>query len=112
VVQEPAPLLTAVSLTVTLDRASIRRFANVLRLLLTVRVVNSGTRAVSGGDVLVRAAAGDVLLVPLDWPFQVFEPQAATTETVTFDLPTATTEVALKTTIGAEAAQFPIRVAR
>ena len=112
VVKEAAPLLNADGLSVTLDRASSRRFANTLRLILSVRVVNSGTGAVFGGNIIMRVAAGDVTIVPVDWPFGAIDRQSTAIETVEFDLPTTTTEATIRTTIGTQSAQFPVRVSK
>lgn len=112
VVKEAAPLLSAQGLTVTLDRASSRRFANALRLILSLRVVNSGPGPFFGGDIVMRVAAGDATIVPIDWPFGAIDRQSTSTETVAFDLPTSTTEATIRTTIGTQSAQFPVRFSR
>ena len=112
VVKEPAPLLTADGLIVTLDRASSRRFANTLRLILSVRIVNNGTGAVFGGNIVMRVAVGDVTVVPVEWPFGAIDRQSTSTETVAFDLPTTTTEATIRTAIGTASSQFPVRFSR
>jgi hypothetical protein len=112
VLKEPVPLLTADAITVTLERASTRRFANSLRLILSVRVANSGTGAFFGGHIVMRVAAGDVLVVPIEWPFGALDRQSTTVETVSFDLPTTTTEAVIKTTIDKESSSVPVRVGR
>ena len=108
----PASLLSIEGLTVSLDRASTRRFANALRLSLSVRVANSRTGAFFGGHIVMRVAVGDLLVVPIEWPFGALDRQSTTTETVSFDLPTTATEAVIKTTIDSESASFPVRVAR
>lgn len=112
IVKEAAPLLNADGLTVTLDRAYSRRFANVLRLTLSVRVVNSGTGPVFGGNIVMRVAVGDAIIVPVEWPFGSIDRQSASSETVDFDLPTTTTEATIRTTIGTQSAQFVVRFGR
>jgi len=112
VLKEPVPLLTADALTVTLERASTRRFANSLRLILSIRVANSGTGAFFGGHIVMRVAVGDVLIVPIEWPFGALDRQSTTVETVSFDLPTTTTEAVIKTTIDKESSSIPVRVGR
>ena len=112
VVKEAAPLLTADGLTVTLDRASTRRFANALRLVLSIRVVNNGTGPVFGGNIVMRVAVGDAIVVPVEWPFGSIDRQSTSVETVNFDLPTTTTEATIRTTIGTQSAQFPVRFSR
>ncbi len=100
VIKEATPLLSADGMTVTLDRASSRRFVNALRLILSVRVANSGTGPVFAGNIIMRVAVGDVIVVPVDWPFLAIDPQSMATENVAFDLPTSTTQATLRTTIG------------
>ena len=112
VVKEAAPLLSADGLTVTLDRASTRRFANALRLVLSVRVVNNGTGPVFAGSIVMRVAVGDSIIVPVEWPFGALDRQSMSTETVNFDLPTTTTEATIRTTIGTQSAQFPLRLSK
>jgi len=112
VVQEAAPLLSADGLTVTLDRAYSRLFANALRLILSIRVVNTGSGPIFAGNVVMRVAVGDVTIVPIDWPFGAIDGQATSIETVEFDLPTTTTEATIRTTIGAHSAQFPVRFSK
>ena len=112
VVKEAAPLLSADGLTVTLDRASTRRFANALRLVLSVRVVNNGTGPVFAGNIVMRVAVGDSIIVPVEWPFGALDRQSMSTETVNFDLPTTTTEATIRTTIGTQSAQFPLRLSK
>jgi hypothetical protein len=112
VIKEAAPLLSADGMTVTLDRASSRRFANALRLILSVRVVNSGTGPVFAGNIIMRVGVGDVIIVPVEWPFLAIDPQSMATENVAFDLPTSTTQATLRTTIGRQSAEFPVRVSK
>ena len=112
VVKEPAPLLSIEGLTVSLDRASTRRFANALRLTLSVRVANSRTGAFFGGHIVMRVAVGDMLIVPIEWPFGALDRQSTTVENVSFDLPTNATEAVIKTTIDNDSTSFPVRVGR
>ena len=109
VVKETTPLLSADGLTVTLDRGSSRRFANALRLILSVRVVNNSSGPIFAGNIVMRVAVGDVTIVPIEWPFGAIDRQATSIETVEFDLPTTTTEATIRTTIGTQSAQFPLR---
>ena len=112
VLKEPAPLLSAGNIVVTLERASTRRFANTLRLILSVRVANNAAGAFFGGHIVMRAAVGDLLIVPNEWPFSALDRQSTTIETVNFDLPTTATDVVIKTTIDKDSGSFPIRVVR
>ena len=112
VVKAPAPLLSIEGLTVSLDRASTRRFANALRLTLSVRVANSRPGAFFGGHIVMRVAVGDMLIVPIEWPFGALDRQSTTVESISFDLPTTATEAVIKTTIDNDSASFPLRVGR
>jgi hypothetical protein len=112
VLKEPAPLLRIEGLTVSIDRASTRRFANALRLTLSVRVANNRTGAFFGGHIVMRVAVGDMLIVPIEWPFGALDGQSTTTENVSFDLPTTATDAVIKTMIDNESANFQLRVAR
>jgi hypothetical protein len=112
VVKDPVLLLTWEALTVTLERASTRRFANALRLILSIRVANSGTGGFFGGHIVMRAAVGDALIVPIEWPFGGIDRQSTTVETVAFDLPTTTTEAIIKTSIDKQSSSVPVRVGR
>jgi hypothetical protein len=112
VLNEPASLLRIEGLTVSVDRASTRRFANALRLTLSVRVVNNRTGAFFGGHVVMRVAVGDMLIVPIEWPFGALDRQSTTVESVSFDLPTNATEAVIKTTIDNDSTSFSLRVGR
>ena len=76
------------------------------------RVANSGTGAFFGGHIVMRVAVGDVLIVPIEWPFGALDRQSTTVETVSFDMPTTTTEAVIKTTIDKESSSVPVRVGR
>ena len=112
VVAQAAPLLDADGLSVTLDRATSRRFVNVLRLTLSARVANKAPRPAFGGNIVMRVAAGDLLVAPLNFPFEVIDGQSSAIGNVVFDLPTTTTEATVRTTIGAESSQFPVRFSK
>lgn len=112
VVREPAPLIDGGGLTVTLDRATSRRFVNALRLIVSVRVVNNGLRPASGSTIVMRVAAGDALVAPGEWPFAAIDPKSSTIESIVFDLPVTATDATLKTTIQGKSAELPVRFSR
>lgn len=112
VLSTPAPLLSIEGLTVSVDRASTRRFANALRLTLSVRVANNRTGAFFGGHIVMRVAVGDMLIVPIEWPFGALDRQSTTTETVSFDLPTTATEAVIKTTIDNDTTSVTLRLGK
>ena len=86
--------------SVTLVRATSRRFANVLRLSLHVRLENRGRVPVHSGVVTFRLAAGDAVVAPLAPPNDVIETAATISPTIVFDLPISATQAVLKTGSG------------
>ncbi len=105
VVREPAPLLDAGDVGATLLRASSRRFANTLRLILSIRIANDGRYPVHSGAVTMRVAAAGDLLAPNEFPNEVIDPMSTISPTVVFDLPPTTTSAVLRTMIAKESAE-------
>jgi hypothetical protein len=105
-----ASLLDADGIAVTLDRASTRRFANTLRLRLSIRMANLGKGAVATGSIVMRLEDGDVVAVPLDFPSEVIQATSTTSATVTFDLPTSTTHAVLRTSAGGRSTAAPLEL--
>lgn len=97
---ETATLLTTGGVSVTLVRATSRRFANLLRLSFQVRLENRGPGPVHSGVVIFRVSAGDAVAVPLDPPNEAIEPAATISPTIVFDLPTSSTQAVLRTVSG------------
>jgi hypothetical protein len=60
----------------------------------------------------MRVAVGDMLIVPIEWPFGALDRQSTTVESVSFDLPTNATEAVIKTTIDNDSTSFSLRVGR
>jgi hypothetical protein len=112
VVKQAMPLIETDSVSVTLDRATSRRFVNSLRLTLSVRAVNKGSMAIAGSGIVMRVAAGDALVAPLDSPLGVIDSKSSGTGTAVFDLPAATTEATVRTTIEGKSSELPIRFSR
>jgi len=105
VVRDPMPLLDTTDVSVTLLRASNRRFANVLRLTLTIRMANRGRYGLHTGVITMRVSAGTEQYAPFQFPNETMEPMTTSTGTVVFDLPTNTTRVVLRTAIKDEFAE-------
>ena len=105
VVRDPAPLLEATDVGVTLLRASSRRFANTLRLTLQIRMANRGRYASHSSVVTMRASAGGEQYAPFQFPNENLEPMTTVSGTVVFDLPTTTTRVVLRTAIADQSAE-------
>ncbi len=97
---QAAPLFTDDAVSVTLLRATSRRFANVLRLSLHVRFENRGRVPVQSGVVAFRVSAGGAVAAPLDPPNEVIASAATISPTIVFDLPTSATEAVLKAVSG------------
>jgi hypothetical protein len=100
VVRDPVPLLDAGDVAVTLERASTRRFANALRLTLSLRIANNGRNSIHSNMIEMRVQAGGEQRAPFQSPNEVIDSKATATGTVAFDLPTTTTRAVLRTTVG------------
>lgn len=100
VVRDPVPLIEGGDLRVTLERASTRRFANTLRLTLSLRIANNGRSSASGNMIEMRVEAGGERRAPFQSPNDIIESKATATATVAFDLPTTATRAVLRTTVG------------
>jgi hypothetical protein len=94
--------------SVTVLRASTRRFVNVVRLRFAVRFANGGQYPSSGA--IFRLAVGDQLLAPLDAPNVVVEPRSNESADVEFEVPTTATRVVLSGTIGQAAGELPVDI--
>jgi hypothetical protein len=105
VVRDPQPLIAANDLTVTLQQASTRRFANALRLNLSLRFTNRGRDASHSSLVVIRVEAGGEQLAPFLAPNENLDPMTTVSGSAVFDLPTTTTKAVLRTTIGDQSAE-------
>jgi hypothetical protein len=105
VVRDAAPLLAAGEVGATLLSVSSRRFANALRLIVSIRIVNDGRYPVHSGAVTLRVAAGGELLAPNQSPNEVIDPMSTISPTVVFDLPPTATSAVLRTMIAKESAE-------
>jgi hypothetical protein len=108
VARDQKVLLDGPQVVVTLVNATIRRFANALRLSLSVRLENRGRTPIASGQVVIRAAAGDLVTPPLDMPNQVVEPMSTILPTLAFDLPPASSKALIRTSFNDESAEFPL----
>jgi len=100
VVREPLVLHDAGDVSVTLLRASTRRFANTLRFKLSLRMANQGRYDASSGAVTMRVDAAGEQRAPFQFPNEIIASKATATGDAIFDLPTTTTRAVLRTTIG------------
>jgi hypothetical protein len=104
-IREPVALIDGNELSVSLLKASTRRFANAVRVRLSVRFENRGRYPIHSGALTMRVAAGGEHLAPGEFPNEAIAPKATVTKDVVFDLPTTTTRATLRSTIGNETAE-------
>jgi hypothetical protein len=100
VVRDPMPLVETGDLTVTLTRASTRRFANALRFTLSLRMMNGSRYPAYTGAIVMRVESGGEQRAPIQTPAESLEAMTTGMGTVIFDLPPNTTRAVLRTTIG------------
>jgi hypothetical protein len=105
VVRDPVALLDANDLTVTLQQASTRRFANTLRLNLSLRFENRGRFDTHTSVVMMRVEGGGEQRAPYLYPNETVAAKATASGAAAFDLPTTTTRAVLRTTIGDQTAE-------
>jgi hypothetical protein len=105
VVSAPVALLDANEITVTLQQASTRRFANTLRLNLSLRFENRGRYDGHTTGIMMRVEGGGEQRPPYLFPNETISAKATATGSAAFDLPTTTTRAVLRTTIGDQTAE-------
>jgi hypothetical protein len=99
------PLLNAGDIDVTLLRASSRRFANALRLTLSLRMANRGRYGTHSSAITMRVTAGSEQYAPFQFPNENLEAATTVTGNASFDLPPTTTKAVLRTTSGDQTAE-------
>jgi hypothetical protein len=92
----------------TVLRASIRRFVNVVRVRFALRYANAGQYPSSGATL--RLAAGDQVLAPLEAPSVVVQPRSNEGADVEFEVPTTATRVVLSGTLGSSSGELSVDV--
>jgi hypothetical protein len=100
VVREPVALIEAGDVAVTLQRASTRRFANALRLNLSLRFNNRGRYASHTTSIVLRVDAGGEQRAPYVATNENLDPMTTVSGSAAFDLPTNATRAVLRTTVG------------
>jgi hypothetical protein len=105
VVRDPVALLDMGDVTVTLLRASTRRFANTLRLNLSLRMANRGRNYSHSSQITMRVEAGGEQRAPFEFPNVSLDPMTTATGSAAFDLPTSSSRAVLRTTIGDQKAE-------
>ena len=106
---EARPLVTTPAMSATLTGVGTRRFANVLRVDLSLRMAASGPGAVGTGDLTLRLVVGEDVLAPTRFPIGgIIEGGTTLRTTVEFEVPTTTTRVVLRATAGEARSDIPL----
>lgn len=110
VLPAPARLFDVDGATLTVDRASTRRFANALRLSLSIRINNQGSGVVFGSSLVLRAETGGESVAPREpWSDRV-EAHSTGSAAAQFDLPTSAELVTIRATLDGRPAALPLDV--
>ena len=91
--------------TVTLLRASTRRFANTLRFSLSLRMANRGRNYAHSSQITMRVEAGGEQRAPFEFPNESLDPMTTATGSAAFDLPATATRAVLRTALGDQKAE-------
>jgi len=105
---EPRPLVTAPRIAATLTGVTTRRFANVLRVDLPVRLVAASDAGILSGELTLRLVVGDDVLAPTIFPSLVIAGGATQRLTVAFEVPPDTTRAVLRAMAGEASADMPL----
>lgn len=105
IVDAPAPLLDADGWTIRLERATARRFVNLTRLTLVVRLDNHRREPRFAGDVRMRASVEGLILDPWAALDDVVESDASRVADVVFDVPASAARVSVSATVGQAVAE-------
>jgi hypothetical protein len=107
IINEARPLANDPYLSATLTRVSTRRFANVLRLDLEVRLVAVGS-AIGTGHLTLRLGIGEEVLAPVLVPVAVIDGGTTLRTAFAFEVPTDTTRTVLRATVGQSRGEVPL----
>jgi hypothetical protein len=108
--RQPARLIADDALEVTLERVTIRRFANLVRMTCAVGATNRGRGLRSLGDLQLRVLTGDASIAPLEAQHILIEPAANAAATYDFDVPPERRRVVLRATLGDRSAEVPLEI--
>ena len=106
--QEVRPLVTTPNVTASLTGVSTRRFANLLRVTLPLRIAATGPGAILSNELTLRLVAGDDVLAPSAHPIELLQPGSTLRVAVEFEVPPDTTRAVLRTTAGDAHAEVPL----
>ena len=110
--KSPSPLVEGDGLAVTVQQASSRRFANVVRLRFALRLANIGRYPSGTPAVTFRLAAGGQVVAPLQPPHALVDPQATASLDVEFEIPTTATRAVLTGTTSKASGELAVEVPR
>ena len=108
IASEPRPLVTTPRIVATLTGVATRRFANVLRVDLPVRLVAASDAAILSGELTLRLVVGDDVLAPTVFPSIVIAGGATQRLTVEFEVPPDTTRAVLRAMTGEASAEVAL----
>lgn len=97
-------------LTVELRTGAVRRYAHKLALALGVRVHNRGRYDVAVSDAQFRLDVGGLPQAPAQRFQQIVRSEESGEASVVFDLPFGTDAVTLRTRVGDDVAEVPLRI--
>jgi hypothetical protein len=104
---EARPLVTTPRLAATLTGIATRRFVNVLRVDLALRLV-AGDAGIASSELTLRLVVGDDVLAPTQFPIAVIEAGTTYRGTVEFEVPPDTTRAVLRAMTGDARADVPL----
>lgn len=99
VLSESRALLNRGGYDITLTRVLARRFANAIRLIVSVRYSNHTGYSIGAGALTLRAAVADQVLAPVSAPEHVIENAASASGDYLFDLPATADRVTLRASV-------------
>lgn len=108
--REPRPLMAGKEIDYTLNRASVRRFANALRLIFNIRVANRGAYPLLFGTNSFRLLVDGQAAAPVDGPNQLIGSLFDASADVVFDVPPQARAVVLRVTEQGSVAEMPFEL--
>ena len=107
-ITEPRPLAQTADWRLTVERATMRRFVNALRVRFALRMTNRGRYP--GGFPTLRLSAGGRAVAPLESPSVVVSPDSDGDATIEFEVRPDTRRVVLRVVAPDTTAELPIDV--
>ena len=104
---EARPLVNNPALSAALTSVSTRRFANVLRVDLGLRLA-AGAGGVLSGSLVLRLAVGDDVLAPILFPSVVIDGRTTLRTVAAFEVPTDTMRAVLRASVDQSRGEVPL----